>query len=195
MFSIRESYQRNKTTYTIFGLLLLGFFITGTVLIIKIYISKVKGRKANEGIQQSTIDYVSKEEGRKYLSYKDSVGKDTVGVGHLILPNENHLVGKELTDIEVDTLLKKDLQIASDSILKNVTGRKLNQNQFDALISLVFNIGVGAFQSSTLLKYLNNPNTPKENIINSWLAWKRAGGQVLTALENRRKRETELFYS
>ncbi len=191
--NVKDHYDKNKQLYWIFGLLLAGFFITGTILFLNWYKKRQEGRMKSKGIQQSTLDFVSKEEGRKYLSYKDIVGIDTVGVGHKILPGEEHLLGKKITDAEIDTLLRKDLQIASDAITKNVN-RPLSQNQFNALISLVFNIGAGAFKSSTLLKYLNDGTKSKEDISSAWRAWKKAGGVEQPALVARRQREINLFF-
>jgi lysozyme len=66
----------------------------------------------------------------------------------------------------------------------------INQNQFDSLVSLAFNIGTGAFKKSTLLKKVNaNPNDP--TIGAAFEMWKNAGGKPI--LLNRRKREYQLY--
>ncbi len=70
----------------------------------------------------------------------------------------------------------------------------VNQHQLDALASLVYNIGVGAFSSSTLLKRINS-SADRASISSAWLMWNRAGGKVLKGLTLRREREVALFYS
>jgi lysozyme len=70
----------------------------------------------------------------------------------------------------------------------------LNNNQRVALLGFVYNVGDGAFKSSTLLKKINS-KAPKQEIINAWSAWKYAGGQVSQGLINRRAKEINLFFS
>lgn len=69
----------------------------------------------------------------------------------------------------------------------------VNQNQFNALVSLSYNIGVNAFAKSTLLKKVNfNPNDL--TIKNEFLKWNKAGGKVIQGLTNRREIESQLYY-
>jgi lysozyme len=68
----------------------------------------------------------------------------------------------------------------------------INQNQFDALVSLAFNIGTNAFKKSTLVKRVNK-NPKGADIEGAFLMWKNAGGKPI--LLNRRKREYELYAS
>ena len=67
------------------------------------------------------------------------------------------------------------------------------QNEFDALLSLFFNIGEHGFETSTLFRELNKPKRDAEKIKSAWLAWKYAGGKPV--LLKRREREVELFFS
>lgn len=83
--------------------------------------------------------------------YKCSSGENTIGYGHVVLPNENFTT---ITEEEAEELLRKDIAIAEDAINRYVKV-PLTQNRFDALVSFVFNVGVKAFKSSTLLKKLN----------------------------------------
>lgn len=147
----------------------------------------------NKGIQQSTVDFVREEEGFRNDVYKDIAGKDTVGVGHLVLPTDGLSHGDTISNTEVDSFLKQDLKIAEAQIKKDVKV-PLNQNQFDALISLVFNIGIGAFNKSTLLKFINQEKE-EQDIRNAWMAWKFVKGSQSNALESRRERELELYFS
>lgn len=83
--------------------------------------------------------------------YKCSSGENTIGYGHVVLPNEHFTT---ITEEEAEELLRKDIAIAEDAINRYVKV-PLTQNRFDALVSFVFNVGVKAFKESTLLKKLN----------------------------------------
>lgn len=141
-------------------------------------------------IKQSTIDFMKEVESVRYKVYKDSAGLDTIGVGHLIKKDEHFTT---INEEEVNALLFIDLNIAMNSIAGNVFV-DLNQNQFDALISLVFNIGTGAFRKSTLLKKINQ-KAPRELIVKHWAEWNRAGGQVVKGLVERRSKELKKYFS
>jgi lysozyme len=140
-------------------------------------------------IKESTIQLLRELEGVEYKVYKDSAGLPTIGVGHLLKKGENYT---EITDAEVNALLYLDLNIAAHAIETNVFVT-LNQNQYDALISLVFNIGTGAFRRSQLLKMINR-NASRELIVKHWSEWRKAGGEVVPGLVNRRAKELKLWF-
>ena len=140
-------------------------------------------------------------EGFKLQVYKDSAGFPTIGVGHLITKAEQAsgtiLINGAavqyaggLTDQQALDLLAQDVQPAEQAVNAGVTVA-LNQNQFDALVSFTFNVGVGAFQSSTLLKLLNQQQY--DDVPAQLLRWTRAGGQVVQGLVNRRDNEIKLW--
>lgn len=107
-----------------------------------------KGVSAN-GINQ--LKFLEKE---RFVVYIDEAGHKTVGVGHKVLPSDNLNVGDSITPLESGKYLRNDLSLAERAIRNNVLV-PLNQNQFDALASFIFNIGTGAFSKSTLLRKLN----------------------------------------
>jgi len=133
--------------------------------------------------------------------YKDSAGLPTIGVGHLLTKSEltsgkiningvpveysNGLTGDQVTD-----LLSQDVTPAENAV-NNGVKVPLNQNQFDALVSFTFNVGVGAFTSSTLLKVLNQGQY--DQVPTQLLRWTRAAGQVVQGLVNRRQNEIDLW--
>ncbi len=136
---------------------------------------------------QNGIDLIKKFEGFSAIPYKCMAGKLTIGYGHVIKHYENY---KKLTTEEAEEILKKDVEFVENFINKNVS-KKLNQNQFDALVSLVFNIGVGNFGASTLLKYLNSCEFEKAaNEFDRWIYVKKVKSK---GLAKRRKMEKELF--
>ena len=97
-------------------------------------------------------------------------------------PNFNEVQGGQL--------LKRDLSIAERGVLKQ-TKVPLTDNQFDALCSFVFNLGSGAFQSSTLRRRLNRGDY--EGAANEFPRWVFAGGRKLKGLIKRRSDERLLF--
>lgn len=136
-------------------------------------------------IAQSTLAFITKEEGARNRAYKDSKGLWTIGVGHLIKADEQHLLTATLTDQEVEELLKSDLKWCSEAVESSVRV-PLTQAQFDALYSLCFNIGETAFRKSTVVRKLNENDI--QGAADAILMWNKP-----SVLEPRRKRERALF--
>lgn len=126
-------------------------------------------------------------EGYRDTAYLDPVGIWTVGYGH----TQNVHEGDTVTEEQADAFLQSDLKAAEDTV--NATGLKLSQLQFDALVCLVYNIGSGNFQSSTLLKLLRQSTKPRPELEKWWKAWNKAGGKTLKGLERRRAAEYALY--
>lgn len=138
-------------------------------------------------VSEKGISLIKNFEGCRLEAYKCPAGVPTIGYGHT--GSEVH-VGMKITQSEADRLLKNDLIIHCNNVSKLVKV-PLNQNQFDALVSLEYNIGYGAFLKSTLLMLLNQKKY--NEAAEQFLRWKYAGGKVLAGLERRRKAEKELF--
>jgi len=136
-------------------------------------------------IAKSTLDFITKEEGARNKAYKDTKGLWTIGVGHLIKDDEKNLINATLTNDQVEDLLRKDLKWCSEAVEGSVKV-PLAQNQFDALYSLCFNIGATAFKNSTVVKKINSNDV--QGAADAILMWNKPA-----VLENRRKRERELF--
>ena len=136
-------------------------------------------------ITQSTIDYIMEEEGFRTKAYKDSKGLLTIGVGHLIKPDEPHLKTAVLTHEEVMELLRSDLKWCSEAVERSVRV-PLTQAQFDALYSLCFNIGETNFRKSTVVRKLNEGDY--QGAADAILMWNKP-----PELQKRRKRERDLF--
>lgn len=122
--------------------------------------------------------------------YLDPVGIPTIGIGHVILKGEPYKVGQTITREESRRLFKKDTEWAVTAVNRLVT-RPLNQNQFDALVSLVFNIGEIGFSNSTVFRETNRGNF--RAAARAFALWNKAKGRVLKGLVRRRKVEAELF--
>lgn len=98
--------------------------------------------------------------------------------------------GMVITGDEAIALLSKDLERFEQAVAKAVKA-KLNQHQFDALVSFAFNVGIGAFQKSTLLKLLNVGDYA--SVPAQMARWNKGGGKVLPGLVRRRRAEGALF--
>lgn len=103
-------------------------------------------RTSDEGISRLMV-----REGKRNKAYKDTKGIWTIGVGHT---GPEVVEGLVWTDGQVSAALKDDLDGVEQALNVYVL-TPLTQNQFDALASFIFNVGVNAFRRSTMLKYLN----------------------------------------
>ena len=121
-------------------------------------------------------------------SYLCPAGVWTIGYGHTDGVNQGMLI----TEKTADGFLKQDIRNAEHCI--NQMDVDLTQEQFDALVSFVFNVGVQAFNTSTLKKkILKNPNGP--SIADEFRRWVYAGNKMLPGLIKRREQEIKLYYS
>ncbi|MDR9809559.1 glycoside hydrolase family protein [Rhizobium hidalgonense] len=140
---------------------------------------------------------IAQREGNKLTAYVDSVGVLTIGVGHTAAAGPP-VVKKSMriTAAESDQILSHDLADV-EAIINKVVKVPLNQSQFDALVSLVFNIGGSAFSKSTMLKRLNARDY--SGAANQFLVWNKGtvnGKRVaLSGLTARRKKEQAQFLS
>ncbi len=140
-------------------------------------------------------------EGFKTQVYQDAADLPTIGVGHLLtkqeLTTEKLLIEGQAIDYrnglskaQVIDLLAQDLERFEKAVTDKVTV-ELNQHQFDAMVAFCFNVGIGAFQSSTLLKELNQGNY--DAIPSQLKRWVNAGGKPVAGLVNRRNNEIDLW--
>lgn len=132
------------------------------------------------------IQAIEEYEGIRLKAYLDSVNVPTIGVGHTLGVH----MGDVITQEQAEEFLRADLEDAEYAVNKYVL-MPINQNQFDALVSFVFNLGSGAFKGSTLLKRLNAGLY--QEAANEFLKWNQAGGKVLAGLAARRAAERAMF--
>jgi len=137
---------------------------------------------------EKAIEVIKEHEGLRLKAYTDHVGVVTIGYGHTKTARE----GMEIDQAQAEVLLKQDIS-GAERIVSWYVGR-VSQNQFDALVSFVFNVGSGKFKGSTLLKKVKaDPNDP--TIADEFKRWVRGGGKVLPGLVKRRTKEAELYFS
>lgn len=138
-------------------------------------------------ISQRGIDFIKKEEGKRLQAYLCPANVWTIGYGHTIGVNKDDVITDELAE----QFLREDLKNFEAAINKYVKV-SLQQNQYDALVSFCFNVGVGNFAQSTLLKKVN-AGAPNDEIVFEFKRWKYAKGMVLPGLVKRREREANLY--
>ena len=133
------------------------------------------------------------EEGLILHPYLDSKGIPTIGVGNTYYEDGRRVTMKDPSiSRERAYCLFRNILAPYEKTVYSVTRDDINQKQFDALVSLVYNIGVTAFKGSTLLKKVNI-NPQDLTILDAFLAWRNSGGKPV--LLNRRKREAKLYFS
>lgn len=137
-------------------------------------------------VSQRGIKFIAQKEGFSATPYPDAGGY-SIGYGHFILPGERFT---SITKAQAEALLTADVMKANDAIARLVKV-PLTQNQHDALVSFIYNVGVGNFSGSTLLKKLNARDFV--GAANEFGRWNKSRGTVLPALVMRREDEREVF--
>jgi lysozyme len=141
-------------------------------------------------ISQQGLDLIKRFEGFSPEPYYCSAGKRTIGYGHVIKKGEDFCL--PLTLDEANSILNQDVAYVV-MLINRLADRELTQNQFDALVSFVFNVGGKAFENSTLLRLLRAGDDEKAAA--QFARWVYAGGKKLPGLAARRAEEAQLFQS
>ncbi|UHT64273.1 lysozyme [Acinetobacter lwoffii] len=142
-------------------------------------------------VSPSGVDLICNFEGLRLKAYDDGVGVWTIGFGTTKYPNGIRVKkGDTCTLDQAKAYMQNDLK-SFEQTVNNTVKVPLNQNQFDALVSLAYNIGSTAFKNSTLVKRLNEGNY--NAAANQFNVWVNAGGKRMQGLVNRRAAERTLF--
>lgn len=171
--------------------------------------NEIKKEVQNMKMSDNGIAALKKQEGSvkqdgKHVVYNDQTGKPvptgvplpngaTIGYGHLVKPGEDFRGG--ITERAATELLRADVGAAERAVHDNITA-PITQNQYDALVMLAYNIGSDAFQKSTVVQYVNNPDTASSkypSLKSAWDAWNKSGGKVMPGLVNRRDYEFKIY--
>ena len=139
-------------------------------------------------VTEKGLELIKKFEGFVPSEYVCPAGKRTIGYGHVVRETESF--PPELTEREAEELLKEDLGAAEEAVIRFVDV-PLTPNQFDALVSFVFNVGAGRFERSMLLRRLNAGDYA--GAAKEFLQWVYGNGQKLEGLVRRRRAEKALF--
>ena len=157
--------------------------------------SNSSNKNKNKKISNNGLTFIADHEGMILHLYNDPANHATIGVGHLVHHGpingcESEEFKRGITKERAMEILRSDVTTAENMVNKLVKV-PLNQNQFDALVSFVFNIGETQFASSTLLSKLNQRDY---NSVPSQLnRWVHGSGKKLPGLINRRRDEGDLF--
>lgn len=141
------------------------------------------------------LSLIKQFEGLLLKPYKCPAGIPTIGYGATYYPSGLKVTmnDKAITEGQASTMLMNMLKTYEKSV-DSFCRDDINQNQFDALVSFSYNVGVNALKNSTLLKKVNkDPNDP--TIRAEFMKWNKAGGKVLKGLTNRRIAEANLYES
>lgn len=148
--------------------------------------------KNNYTTSDNGLAFIVSFEGEILHVYNDGYGYLTAGVGHLLSAAEKKQYKKNdrISREQSREWLRQDLSKAETAVRDAVTV-PITQNQFDALVSLAFNIGIGGFRRSSVLRNLNARHF--DAAAQAFLSWNKAGGQVSRGLVRRREAEKKLF--
>jgi len=134
------------------------------------------------------VDMIGSFEGLMLKAYLCPAGVPTIGYGHTgpDVTRADVTARKEITRAEADRLLATDL-VRFENGVSSLLDVEVTQNEFDALVSLAFNIGLGAFGKSTLRRLLNRGMRPEAAA--QFTVWNKAGGKFHPGLLKRRTLE------
>lgn len=142
-------------------------------------------------VSAAGIDRICEFEGLRLNAYDDGVGVWTIGFGTTIYPNSIKVKkGDVCTEALARAYMAYDLKKFENAV-NDAVNVPLNQNQFDALVSLAYNIGTSAFSKSTLIQKLNKGDY--RGAADQFDVWINAGGKRMQGLVNRRAVERKLF--
>lgn len=146
-------------------------------------------------ISATGLDLIKYFEGRRLHRYKCPAGVWTVGYGHVLTNEELSTLSDPIDVATADVLLAKDVWKFEAALYTEQRTRRLpplKQGELDALVSFTFNVGLGAFDKSTLRRLLCD-DVDRSVVAAQFARWNKAGGKVLPGLVARREAERKLF--
>lgn len=145
-------------------------------------------------VVHDAIELMHRYEGLRLDAYLCPAKVWTIGFGNTFYENGTKVKrGDKITRERANELFTNIVENNFAVPLRKLLVAKVNNNQFSALVSLAYNIGIGNISKSTLLRVVNqNPNNVE--IRNQFMRWNRAGGQVLRGLTLRREAEANLYF-
>lgn len=168
-------------------------------LIMKLLTSFLSGKGSEKPVEARTgpskapwsipsLEIIKTFEGLRLEAYLCPANVWTIGYGHTKTARK----GMKITNEEAEKLLKEDI-IWVKSCIDSAVKTELSANQVAAVYSFIYNVGAGAFRSSTLLRKLNQGDYT--GAADEFPRWNKAGGKVIKGLIRRRKTEREVFLS
>lgn len=159
--------------------------------------NKLKMKQASKKI----VQFISSFEGFRASPYYDIAGVPTIGYGATYYQDGRKVTMKDAPITNECALDLKEFHIEeTEKVVRKYVKSNINQNQFDALVSWVYNLGEGNLKTSTLLKKINvNPNDP--TIEKNWVQWNKARNtktnklEISNGLTRRRNEEVTIYFS
>jgi lysozyme len=145
-------------------------------------------------ISDDGLENIKEDEGFRANAYRDPGSGDqpiTIGYGTTRINGKAVQLGDTITEPKATSLIRRQVQNIYGAAVKRKVKVDLTQNEYDALVSFTYNVGVGNFGASTLLRKLNEKDYLEA--ADQFLRWNKAAGQVMRGLTKRRKKERELF--
>lgn len=140
------------------------------------------------------VEAIRQDEGLRLSAYTDTGDLWTIGFGHLIKPGEEYLLGLTLTRTQAEQLFRSDLREHEGYVNQYIT-RSMSQSEFNAILSLMYNIGPGNF-TRTGMPRLIQAKAGRDKLGPVWMQHvKDRKGNTLQGLIDRRKDELDLYYS
>jgi lysozyme len=147
--------------------------------------------KVSDAMKETLVE----EEGARDVVYRDVAGYATVGVGHLVTPEDNLRVGDRVSEEQILDFLEEDLAAAEAAVARLVGTLPINQFEFDALVDLAYNVGEGNL-SPTESPRLNAAIGARDyDGIADELSYHHAAGKIANGLVHRSERRTNIFLS
>ena len=149
-------------------------------------VAKAFTYRKNMNIGNKGLEMIKHFEGLELNAYQCAAGVWTIGYGH----TKGVQKGMVISEDTANEMLVEELK-EYENYINTLVEVELNQNQFDAMVSWVYNLGSSNLQASTLLKVLNAGDY--EGVPAQIMRWNKAGGKVLEGLTRRRQAEADLF--
>lgn len=145
-------------------------------------------------LTKAAIEHIKKSEGLRLTAYPDPGSKDgkpvTIGYGTTRINGKPISLGTKITKEQAEQYLEADLKVFATKVAALIKV-KLSDNQFGALVSFAYNIGIDAFAKSTLLRLLNAGDY--KSVPTQLRRWNKNDGEVMQGLINRREAEVVLW--
>lgn len=139
---------------------------------------------------KQALQIIQSCESLRLQSYLCPGGVWTIGYGH----TKGVKPGQSITREQAEKFLQEDIE-QKERALDGLLSVRLNDNQYSALVSWVFNLGEGNFAKSTLRKVINADPNNRDSITREWLRWNKSGGKELRGLTIRRQMELDLYFT
>lgn len=166
------------------------FALVPTLLGGALIIGSNRARSMKRKLSKNGADLIKSYEGLRLESYQDQGGVWTIGYGHTGGVYANQRISLE----EAERLFDADIAKFVSGVNSKTYDVDLSQSQFDALVSFAYNVGLGNFGSSTLLKEVRkNPNS--QAVADQFRRWVYVKSAYNQGLANRREKEIKLYYA